>query len=104
MAAELNRTTFAPPVLLPLANIIMASSVSDIVILSVGVILAALYLFRDQLFAASKPKTAPIASSKATNGSGNPRDFIEKMKLGVSILMYLHVQHLICSLPRKNGW
>lgn len=60
----------------------MASSSSDIVILAVGVVLAALYIFRDQLFAASKPKTAPISASKAANGSGNPRDFIEKMKIG----------------------
>ncbi|KAF8909007.1 hypothetical protein CPB84DRAFT_118385 [Gymnopilus junonius] len=58
----------------------MASSSSDIAILALGVVLAAVYIFRDQLFAASKPKVAPTTSSKAANGSGNPRDFIAKMK------------------------
>lgn len=60
------------------------SSSSDVFILALGVVLAALYLFRDQLFAVSKPKSVPIPSSKAANGSGNPRDFIAKMKEGVS--------------------
>lgn len=60
----------------------MASSSSDILILALGVVLAALYLFRDQLFAASKPK-ATIANIKPANGSANPRDFIAKMKEGV---------------------
>ncbi|KAJ3516597.1 hypothetical protein NLJ89_g1026 [Agrocybe chaxingu] len=68
----------------------MASSSSDAVILAVGVVLAALYLFRDQLFAASKPKGAPIAASKATNGSGNPRDFIAKMKEGKKRLVIFY--------------
>ena len=70
----------------------MATSPSDVLILSVGVVLAALYLFRDQLFAASKPKVAPVAASKQANGSGNPRDFIAKMKEGVSttfLLLYI---------------
>ena len=56
----------------------MASS--DTVILSLGVILAALYLFRDQLFAASKPPAVPAASSKTNAGGADPRDFIAKMK------------------------
>ncbi|KAF9561343.1 hypothetical protein CPC08DRAFT_635624 [Agrocybe pediades] len=60
----------------------MASSSSDVFILGLGIVLAALYIFRDQLFAASKPKVAPVAASKAANGSGNPRDFIAKMKEG----------------------
>ncbi|KJA17492.1 hypothetical protein HYPSUDRAFT_146552 [Hypholoma sublateritium FD-334 SS-4] len=60
----------------------MASSSSDILILGLGVVLAALYIFREQLFAASKPKATPLAASKAANGSGNPRDFIAKMKDG----------------------
>ncbi|KAI0826869.1 cytochrome P450 oxidoreductase [Trametes gibbosa] len=58
------------------------ASSSDIVVLALGVILAAAYLFRDQLFAQSKPKAVPVSSSKASNGSGNPRDFIAKMKEG----------------------
>jgi NADPH-ferrihemoprotein reductase len=57
-----------------------STSSSDVFILALGVGLAAIYLFRDQLFAASKPKTAPAAASKAMNGSGNPRDFVAKMK------------------------
>jgi NADPH-ferrihemoprotein reductase len=63
----------------------MASgSSSDVFVLALGVVLAALYLFRDQLFAASKSKPIPIPASKTANGSGNPRDFIAKMKAGVS--------------------
>jgi len=74
----------SPAVPPPLAAVTMATSSSDVAILAVGVVLAALYIFRDQLFAASKPKPAPITSSKSSNGSGNPRDFITKMKEGVS--------------------
>lgn len=60
-----------------------STSSSDIIILSVGVVLAAVYLFRDQLFAASKPKAAVPIAPKASNGDGgNPRDFIAKMKAG----------------------
>lgn len=77
-----NRTTFSPAFPLYLTSAIMASSSSDILILALGVVLAAIYLFRDQLFAASKPKVSPIAA-KAANGSGNPRDFVTKMKEGV---------------------
>ncbi|KAF9534516.1 hypothetical protein CPB83DRAFT_756475 [Crepidotus variabilis] len=68
----------------------MASNNSDVVILAVGVILAAVYLFRDQLFAASKPKSAPVPSTKAANGSGNPRDFIAKMKEGKKRLVIFY--------------
>ena len=65
----------------------MASS--DVIVLALGVILAALYLFRDQLFAASKPKTAPVAS-KSNAGGGDPRDFVAKMKEGVSTVHLMH--------------
>ncbi|KAJ7134349.1 hypothetical protein C8R44DRAFT_828906 [Mycena epipterygia] len=58
-----------------------AGSSSDVAILGVGVVLAALYLFREQLFTPSKPKVAP-PTTRAANGSGNPRDFITKMKEG----------------------
>jgi NADPH-ferrihemoprotein reductase len=75
---------FPPAAPRPLAAVAMASSSSDVAILGVGVVLAALYIFRDQLFAASKPKAAPITSTKSANGSGNPRDFVTKMKEGVS--------------------
>lgn len=63
----------------------MASSSSDIFILALGVVLAALYLFRDQLFAASKPTSVPVSQTKASNGSGNPRDFVAKMKETVRV-------------------
>ena len=68
----------AVPLVLKTAG--MASSSSDAVILGLGVVLAAVYLFRDTLFAASKPKVAPSSSKAAFDGSGNPRDFIAKMK------------------------
>ncbi|KAJ7857765.1 putative cytochrome P450 oxidoreductase [Mycena leptocephala] len=59
-----------------------STSSSDVIVLGLGVVLAALYLFREQIFSgASKPKVAPIPT-KAANGSGNPRDFITKMKEG----------------------
>ncbi|KAF8742283.1 hypothetical protein AX14_005457 [Amanita brunnescens Koide BX004] len=59
----------------------MAPSNSDVFVLAVGVILAAVYLFRDQLFTASSPKATPAVTKAApTNGSANPRDFIAKMK------------------------
>lgn len=57
---------------------------SDTLVLVLGVVLAALYLFRDQIFnSSSKPKT-PVVSVKETNAlDGNPRDFVQKMKAGV---------------------
>ncbi|KAK7682418.1 hypothetical protein QCA50_014623 [Cerrena zonata] len=67
-----------------------ATSSSDVVILALGVVLAAVYLFRDQLFAASKPKSAPIATSKSGSGGGNPRDFIAKMKEGKKRLVIFY--------------
>ncbi|KLO17258.1 riboflavin synthase domain-like protein [Schizopora paradoxa] len=56
-------------------------SSSDTVVLGVGVILAGLYLFKDAIFAPSKSKSVPVPTSKSqANGSGNPRDFVAKMK------------------------
>nr|BBN60754.1 putative cytochrome P450 reductase [Hericium erinaceus] len=57
------------------------SSSSDVVVLSVGVVLAALYLFRDQIFTKSQSKSLSLPVKEA-NGHGNPRSFIEKMKAG----------------------
>jgi len=68
----------------------MATSSSDVLILSLGVALAALYLFRDKIFAASKSKVVPVTTSKAANGSGNPRDFIAKMKEGKKRLVIFY--------------
>ncbi|KIJ07743.1 hypothetical protein PAXINDRAFT_89908 [Paxillus involutus ATCC 200175] len=58
------------------------TSSSDITILALGVVLAGVYLFRDQIFSSSAPKSIPVAPSKITNGHGNPRDFVAKMKEG----------------------
>jgi NADPH-ferrihemoprotein reductase len=68
------------------------SSSSDVYILGLGVILAAVYLFRDQLFS-SGGKAQPVPSatvSKAINGSANPRDFIAKMKEGKKRLVIFY--------------
>ena len=63
------------------------ASTSDVIVLSVGFVLAAVYLFREQIFDSGKSKSSvPITSKSATNGSGNPRDFVAKMKAGVSDL------------------
>ena len=59
------------------------TSSSDILVLAVGIVLAAVYLFRDAIFSAAKPKSVPVPSSKTSAGGGNPRDFIAKMKEAV---------------------
>lgn len=85
--ADINRTTFSPafPFAAFSTSAMGSASSSDVAILALGVGLAAVYLFRDQLFAAAKPKAAPVVANKGMNGSGNPRDFIAKMKEGVSL-------------------
>jgi len=65
------------------------SSSSDVFILALGVVLAALYLFRDQLFAATKPKVVSVPS-KLSDGDGNPRDFVAKMKQGKKRLVIFY--------------
>ncbi|KAF8558373.1 hypothetical protein OG21DRAFT_1405560 [Imleria badia] len=57
------------------------TSSSDVAILTVGVVLAGAYLFRDQIFS-SKQKVVPAAPTKVSNGHSNPRDFVAKMKEG----------------------
>jgi NADPH-ferrihemoprotein reductase len=61
------------------------ASTSDVAIITVGLILAALYLFRDSIFSAgsSKSVSVPNNTKLSENGGGNPRDFIAKMKAGV---------------------
>lgn len=60
-------------------------SSQDVVILGLGMVLAAVYLFKDSIFAPSKPKGVPPPSKGfSAVGSGNPRDFVAKMKTGVS--------------------
>jgi len=58
------------------------ASTSDIAILAIGVVGAALYLFRDQLFSSKPSKSVPVPAAKSGAGNGNPRDFIAKMKHG----------------------
>ncbi|KIM78538.1 hypothetical protein PILCRDRAFT_75439 [Piloderma croceum F 1598] len=65
------------------------SSSSDLFILALGVVLAALYLFRDQIFAAAKPKAVSLPS-KLSDGDENPRDFIAKMKNGKKRLVIFY--------------
>ncbi|KAI0034604.1 cytochrome P450 oxidoreductase [Vararia minispora EC-137] len=62
-----------------------AASSTDVIVLAVGVIAAAVYLFRDQLFNKDSKSKTPVSGSKssaADNGSANPRDFVAKMKAG----------------------
>jgi len=61
----------------------MGNSSSDVIVLGLGAVLAGLYLFKDTLFSSSKPKIAAVPTKGTANGSGNPRDFIAKMKEGV---------------------
>lgn len=89
---------FSPSHFCPMA----ISASSDVVILALGVVLASLYLFRDQLFNSSpKPKTA-APTVKEANGHGNPRDFVEKMKAGVRHLLYRSIIFLSFFFCRKN--
>lgn len=88
------------------ARIMAVSSSSDVFILALGVVLAAVYLFRDQIFAASKPKPVTLPSKLAgSNSDDNPRDFIAKMKAGVSNFVLLRVTEVLIKTHfRKNGW
>lgn len=66
------------------------ASSSDVAILALGVVLAAAYLFRDSIFSSSSPKAVPVAPSKLSNGHGNPRDFVAKMKEGKKRLIIFY--------------
>ena len=67
----------------------MASPSSDVVVLALGIVIAALYLFRSSIFPSSEGKKIPQIASKATDNSfGDPRDFVAKMKAGVSTKAY----------------
>lgn len=80
-----------------------STSSSDVLILALGVALAALYLFRDSLFAASKPKAALTTSKSLNDAGGNSRDFVAKMKAGVSVVILCLVIWLILVF-RTNVW
>ncbi|KAF7296471.1 NADPH--cytochrome P450 reductase [Mycena chlorophos] len=90
VAVNGSRSRFSPVVPLVPLSVMAAGSSSDVVIIGLGVVLAALYLFRDQLFAPTKPKVVPLPATKAANGSGNPRDFIAKMKEGKKRLVIFY--------------
>jgi NADPH-ferrihemoprotein reductase len=76
------------------------SSSSDVVILALGVVLAAVYLFRDQIFVPSKGNAIPSAATKVLD-SGDTRDFVAKMKAGVSVSsLDIHIYLIIFN--RKN--
>lgn len=74
---------------LSLSPIMPVASAQDVSILALGVVLAAAYLFRDQIFRSAPAKPVPPAPSKLVNGHGNPRDFIAKIKEGVSHPTYI---------------
>lgn len=70
----------------------MVSS-TDLLILAMGGLLAALYLYKDKLLGPSSPATAKSTVVPKANGvgggkkyQGDPRDFVAKMKDGVSLL------------------
>jgi hypothetical protein len=82
----------------------MASPSSDVVVLTLGIILAALYLFRSSIFPSSDGKKLPPTTTKAAdNGSGDPRDFVAKMKAGVSPRILSSEIHSVIRFTRKNG-
>lgn len=75
---------------------------SDSLVVVLGIVLAALYLYRDQLFnSSSKPKTTSLPTSQAS-AHGNPRDFVAKMKAGVGPFVYL-VFIILLIVYRKNA-
>jgi hypothetical protein len=81
------------------------ASSSDVVILTIGIVLAALYLFRDQIFSTAKPKAVSL-SSKISESDGNPRDFIAKMKNGVSthaVMIYLEYSFTVYTRIEKTA-
>lgn len=61
------------------------SALSEYVVIIVGVVLAGGYFFRDSLFSEAKPPPTVQAKQANTDG-GDPRDFVAKMKSGVSTL------------------
>jgi hypothetical protein len=91
----------------------MALSLStDVLVLVLGVVLAALYLFRDQIFSSSATPKTTAPPVKEANGHGNPRDFVEKMKAGVCFTLlpfwsYFYnyfVEEASCHLLRVTDW
>lgn len=82
-----------------------ATSSSDVFILAVGIVVAALYLFRNSIFTAG-PKPAAVIPPKdqSSHGTGDPRDFVAKMKAGVSNQCYpLHLTFSVFSYLEKEA-
>ncbi|KAI0004494.1 NADPH-dependent cytochrome P450 oxidoreductase [Russula compacta] len=63
---------------------------SDVLVLALGFALAALYLFRDQVFSSSPKQKTPTLPVNEANGDGNPRDFVAKMKAGKKRLVIFY--------------
>lgn len=88
------------------AQLIMGSPSSDVIVLAIGIVVAAVYLFRGSLFSSSEPKKAPTVIGKvAQNGTGDPRDFVAKMKAAVRlkpILVFITISFVL-HFYRKNG-
>ena len=59
---------------------------TETIVVGVGVVAAATYLFRDQIFPKSNSSTVPTIPSKLGDGSGDPRDFVAKMINGVNTI------------------
>jgi NADPH-ferrihemoprotein reductase len=59
---------------------------SEYVVLLIGAVAAAAFVFRDSIFGGS-PKAPPVpVSAKSTMvGGGDPRDFVARMKAGVRL-------------------
>lgn len=69
------------------------SASSDVIVLVLGVVLASLYLFREQLIGSSLTTKTTAAPVKEANGDGNPRDFVAKMVAGVCLFCFTALFH-----------
>jgi len=70
-------------------SVMSSTSTSDVIVLALGVTLAAAYLFRDQLFSSQSKPAPTISHPSKTNGGTNPRDFVSQMKEGVGLFHLL---------------
>ena len=62
----------------------MPSVSTETIVVGVGVVAAATYLLRDQIFPKSKSSTVLAIPPKLGDASGDPRDFVAKILNGVS--------------------
>ena len=75
---------FLPPRLDIDSLLIMPSVSTETIVAGVGVVAAATYLLRDQIFPKSKSSTVLAIPPKLGDASGDPRDFVAKILNGVS--------------------